>query len=150
MLLPIHHHAGFVRANNTIVQNTLPDQFIGINTFGCQPVKQVMQTTLADVRPQKVVQQLLKPFKRKILPDIEVSYQGLNVPAVADRAIYPNRKRAFNNLSKCTLTHINPVFGYNLFDYRNMDHLTFTKKFNSLFVCSNFYRIQGKNTRDVR
>ncbi len=134
MLFPIDFHACFIRANNTAVQNAMSDQFIGISTFGCQPVKQVMQPALTYGCAQKVVQHLLKSFKRQILSAIEVSNKRFNVASIADRAIYHNRKRTFYNLPTCILTPINLMFGNNLFNRWNVDYLSFAKKLKGVVV----------------
>jgi hypothetical protein len=134
MLLAIDLHPRFISADNAAAQNTFPNQLIGISTFCCQPVQQAVQPALADARPHEVVQQLLKPSERQVLPDIEVSNEGFDVPAVAYRAVYPSRKFALNNLSTCTLAPVNPVFGHNLSECRNVDNLSFAKKIKGLVV----------------
>ncbi len=128
MLFRIDFYTRFVCANNPAMQYTLPDHFIGINTFRCQPVQQPMQSPFTNRNRKDVIHHFLKSFERKILSDVKITNESFNIFTIFDRIINTNREATLYHISTGTLAPINPVFSYYLFDCGDINNLLLSTK----------------------
>ena len=134
MLFPIYFHTRFICTNNPAMQYSLPDHFISIDPFRCQPVQQKMQATFTYLNRKDVIQHFLKSFERKVLSDTKITDESFNIIPISDRTINTNRKITFYHLTANTLASINPVFGDYLFDCGYINNLSFPKKLERLIT----------------
>ena len=128
MLFPIDFYTRFICANNPATQYILPDYFVGINTFRCQPVQQAMQSPFTNLNCKDVIQHFLKSFERKVLSDTKIANERFNTFTIFDRTINTNRKITFYHLPTSTLAPINPVFIHYLFDCGYINNLSLSTK----------------------
>ena len=132
ILFPIDFHSSFVSTNNLGIHYTLPDHFIRISTLECQPVQQIMQSSFTNWSCKQIMQHFLKPFKWHILSDAQITDKGFDVFTISHRAINSNRELTFHHLATIARTTINMMLRHDLFDRRNVNDLTYAKKFEGL------------------
>jgi hypothetical protein len=132
MSFPVDFRARFVCANNSAVQNVLSYHFVGINTFGREPVQQTMKASLAYLNSKDVIEHFLEPFKREVLSYAEITNERLDALAIFDGTLNINGKTALYNLSASAGAPVYPVFGHYRFDDRDIDDLSLPKKLKGL------------------
>src|SRR5450759_237799 len=134
MIFPIDFYSRFVCTDNLTMQYSLPDHFVGINTFRCQSVHQPMQATFTNLNRKDVIHHFLKSFERKILSDTKITNDSFNAFPISDRTINTSRKVTLYNLPTGTRAPINPVFCYNLFDRGDFNYLSLPGKLERKFT----------------
>ena len=147
ILFPIDFHPRFISADNLGIQNSLPDHFISINTFGCQPVQQTMQSSFTNWNCKQIMQHFLKPFKWHVLSDAQITDERFNIFTISHWTINTYRKLTFHQFATGTCAPINMMCRYDLFDHGNVNDLTYAKKLKGL-VCQIVSALRTK-TRPV-